>query len=89
MVGLNVPKFTAQLVGELRGNFASLSCNKYGSNVVEKCLNESQEDISSLIVMELVTTPNPSVLLTDPYANFVIQCALTISTVSCFYNSES
>ncbi|KVH99416.1 Armadillo-like helical, partial [Cynara cardunculus var. scolymus] len=70
VVGLNVPEFTAQLVRELRGNFASLSCNKYGSNVVEKCLNESREEISSLIVMELITSPNPSLLLTDPYANF-------------------
>ncbi|KAI3688940.1 hypothetical protein L2E82_46886 [Cichorium intybus] len=80
MLGLNVPEFTTQLVRELQGNFASLSCNKYASNVVEKCLNESGKDISSQIVMELITSPNPSMLLVDPYANFVIQSALTVST---------
>lgn len=80
MVGLNVPEFTIRLVRELRGNFASLSCNKYASNVVEKCLNESGNEISSQIVLELITSPNPSILLVDPYANFVIQSALTVST---------
>lgn len=82
MVGLNVLDFTTHLVRELQGNFASLSRNKYASNVVEKCLKASGKDISSVIVMELITSPNPSMLLVDPYANFVIQSALTVSTVS-------
>lgn len=89
MVGLNVPEFTVPLVRQLRGNFASLSCNKYASNVVEKCLNESGEEISRKIVLELIRSPNPSLLLTHPYANFVIQSALTVSTVSCFFSSQS
>ncbi|KAI3821149.1 hypothetical protein L1987_08706 [Smallanthus sonchifolius] len=80
MVGLKVAEFTAGLVRQLQGNFASLSCNKYASNVVEKCLNESGEEISRQIVMELITCSNPSLLLTDPYANFVIQSALTVSS---------
>ncbi|XP_042751555.1 pumilio homolog 12 [Lactuca sativa] len=80
MVGLNVLDFTTHLVRELQGNFASLSRNKYASNVVEKCLKASGKDISSVIVMELITSPNPSMLLVDPYANFVIQSALTVST---------
>lgn len=82
IVGLNIPKLTSLLVRQLQGNFASLSCNKYGSNVVEKCLNESGEDISTLIVLELITSPNSSLLLVDPYANFVIQSALKVSKVS-------
>ncbi|KAI3686774.1 hypothetical protein L1987_80461 [Smallanthus sonchifolius] len=80
MVGLKVAEFTAGLVRQLQGNFAPLSCNKYASNVVEKCLNESGEEISRQIVMELITCSNPSMLLTDPYANFVIQSALTVSS---------
>ncbi|KAI3773721.1 hypothetical protein L1987_48251 [Smallanthus sonchifolius] len=79
MVGLNVPDLTALLVRQLQGNFASLSCNKYGSNVVEKCLNESGEEISTRIVLELIRSPNSSLLLVDPYANFVIQSALKVS----------
>ncbi|KAI3737199.1 hypothetical protein L2E82_27194 [Cichorium intybus] len=79
MVGLNIPVFTTMLVRQLRGNFASLSCNKYGSNVVEKCLNESGEDVSTQIILELIRSPNSSLLLVDPYANFVIQSALKVS----------
>ncbi|XP_076909038.1 pumilio homolog 12-like, partial [Bidens hawaiensis] len=80
MLGLKAPEFTARLVRQLQGNFASLSCNKYASNVVEKCLNEAGEDLSAQIVMELITCSNPALLLIDPYANFVIQSALTVST---------
>ncbi|XP_076911393.1 uncharacterized protein LOC143569331 [Bidens hawaiensis] len=79
MVGLNIPELTALLVRQLQGNFATLSCNKYGSNVVEKCLTESGEGISTRIVLELVRSPNSSSLLVDPYANFVIQSALKVS----------
>lgn len=79
MVGLKIPVFTSLLVKQLQGNFASLSCNKYGSNVVEKCLNESEEDVSTHIILELIRSPNSSSLLVDPYANFVIQSALKVS----------
>ncbi|XP_071686865.1 pumilio homolog 12-like [Rutidosis leptorrhynchoides] len=79
MVGLNIPELTALLVRHLQGNVASLSCNKYGSNVVEKCLNESEEDVSTQIVLELVRSPNSAMLLVDPYANFVIQAALKVT----------
>ncbi|KAI3807140.1 hypothetical protein L1987_23064 [Smallanthus sonchifolius] len=81
IVGLNKPEpeLTALLVRQLKGNFASLSCNKYASNVVEKCLNETGEEISTSIIMELVTSPKSSLLLVDPYANFVIQSALRVS----------
>ncbi|XP_076908560.1 uncharacterized protein LOC143565485 [Bidens hawaiensis] len=79
MVGLNIAELTALLVRQLKGNFAYSACNKYASNVVEKCLNESGEEMSTRIVMELVGSPNSSMLLVDPYANFVIQSALTVS----------
>lgn len=81
MVGLNIPEFTALLVNQLQGNFAALACNKYASNVVEKCLTESGENISTLIILELIRSPNSSLLLVDPYANFVIQSALKVSKV--------
>ncbi|XP_076920085.1 pumilio homolog 12-like [Bidens hawaiensis] len=85
MVGLNIPELTALLVRQLQGNFATLSCNKYGSNVVEKCLNESGEGVSTRIVLELVRSPNSSSLLVDLYANFVIQSALKVSKVSKYF----
>ncbi|KAI3785436.1 hypothetical protein L1987_44554 [Smallanthus sonchifolius] len=79
MVGLQSPVLTEVLVRQLQGNFASLSQNKYASNVVEKCLIESEPDISTKIILELVESPNSSSLLVDPYGNFVIQSALKVS----------
>ncbi|XP_076934546.1 uncharacterized protein LOC143600877 [Bidens hawaiensis] len=79
MVGLNITELTALRVRQLKGNFAYLACNKYASNVVEKCLNKSGEEMSTRTVMELVGSPNSSMLLVDPYANFVIQSALRVS----------
>ncbi|KVH89212.1 Armadillo-like helical [Cynara cardunculus var. scolymus] len=79
MVGLKLPDLTQLLVRQLQGNFASLSRNKYASNVVEKCLIESGPEISTNIILELVGSPNPSLLLVDPYGNFVIQSALKVS----------
>lgn len=59
----------------------SLSCNKYGSNVVEKCLLDSGEEQSSQIIFELLTNRNISMLLLHPFGNYVIQTALSVSKV--------
>lgn len=82
MVGLQSPELTALLVHQLQGHFAHLAQNKYASNVVEKCLTESDLDISTKIILELVESPIAPSLLVDPYGNFVIQSALKVSRVS-------
>ncbi|KAM0001088.1 putative armadillo-like helical, pumilio domain-containing protein [Helianthus debilis subsp. tardiflorus] len=79
MVGLQSRELTEVLVSQLQGNFAYLSQNKYASNVVEKCLIESEPDIATKIILELVKSPNAPSLLVDPYGNFVIQSALKVS----------
>ncbi|KAI3767490.1 hypothetical protein L2E82_17637 [Cichorium intybus] len=79
MVGMKIPELTRLIVRQLKGHFASLSRNKYASNVVEKLLTESGSDVWEKIVFELVKTPNPSSILLDPYGNFVIQSALKSS----------
>lgn len=58
----------------------ALSCNKYASNVVEKLL-QSGEEVSIAIIMELLRSSNASMLLVDPFGNFVIQTALSVSKV--------
>ncbi|KAI3758833.1 hypothetical protein L6452_06405 [Arctium lappa] len=79
LLACTLADLTELLVRQLQGNFASLSRNKYASNVVEKCLIESGPEISTKIILELVGSPNPSLLLVDPYGNFVIQSALKVS----------
>jgi hypothetical protein len=68
---------------ELTGNYADLATQKFSSNVVEKCLklggaglNEAREEI----VKELMVSPNLGHLLQDPYANYVMQSALTVTS---------
>lgn len=72
---------TKYLLKRFQGGFVSLSCNKYASNVVEKLL-QSGEEISGAIIMELLRSSNASMLLVDPFGNFVIQTALSASRVS-------
>ncbi|XVE94987.1 hypothetical protein REPUB_Repub02eG0057800 [Reevesia pubescens] len=79
ILGLKEPQITEILLRHLEGNFASLSRNRYGSNVVEKCLVESGERQSTRIIMELLRSPIVSRLLVDPFGNYVIQSALSVS----------
>ncbi|CAN0905547.1 Putative pumilio homolog 8, chloroplastic [Linum grandiflorum] len=79
IVGLKVEKINAALLAQLQGDLVNLSCNKYGSNVVEKCLTETTEEQSTQVMMELLSSPKSSLMLVDPFGNFVIQTALLIS----------
>ncbi|KAG2299885.1 hypothetical protein Bca52824_036357 [Brassica carinata] len=61
---------------ELKGNYVRLATQKFSSHVVEKCLRHYPESRSQ-IVRELVSDPNFERLLQDPFANYVIQSALS------------
>ncbi|ESQ38706.1 hypothetical protein EUTSA_v10028569mg [Eutrema salsugineum] len=61
---------------ELRGNYVNLARQKCSSHVVEKCLVHYPESRSQ-IVRELISVPNFEELLLDPFANYVIQSALS------------
>lgn len=75
---------TESLVCQLHGSFIFLSFNKYGSNVVERCLRVAGENHSMRIIIELLNSPDAPRLLGDPYGNYVIQSALIVSKVSSF-----
>ncbi|XP_013659058.2 pumilio homolog 11 [Brassica napus] len=61
---------------ELKGNYVRLATQKFSSHVVEKCLIHYPVSRSQ-IVRELVSVPNFERLLQDPFANYVIQSALS------------
>ncbi|XP_028118446.1 putative pumilio homolog 8, chloroplastic [Camellia sinensis] len=79
MLGLRIPEVTAGILAQLVGSHVSLAMNKYGSNVVEKCLREAGEDQVSRIIREIVSSQNFLMVLQDPYGNYVAQSALAIS----------
>lgn len=82
LVGQNLPRVTDTLLDRLQGNFVTLSCNKYASNVVEKIIVESREDQSTRVITELLRSSCASMLLVDAFGNFVIQKALNVAKVS-------
>ncbi|KAJ6814751.1 putative pumilio-like protein 7, chloroplastic [Iris pallida] len=73
---LKNPTATANFVSQFQGNYVNLSMQKFSSNVVEKCLKVFGESHQATIVLELLSVPRLDQLLQDPYANYVIQCAL-------------
>uniref|UniRef100_A0A2N9J1H0 PUM-HD domain-containing protein n=1 Tax=Fagus sylvatica TaxID=28930 RepID=A0A2N9J1H0_FAGSY len=79
LLELKIPRFTENILRKFGGNYLILSLNKYGSNVVEKCLVESGEEHSATIIFELLSSPKCSMLLYDPYGNYVFQSALSVA----------
>jgi hypothetical protein len=70
----------AILLSQFKGNYVHLSMQKFGSHVVERCLGHFEESRSQ-IVLELLSVPRFEQLLQDPFANYVIQCALAVTKV--------
>ncbi|KAL7156902.1 hypothetical protein ABFS83_02G040200 [Erythranthe nasuta] len=77
---VDMPKVKAQILTQLSGNFVTLSMNKYGSNVVEKCLKGYNGNQLLSILNEIMNSSSFVQLLQDPYGNYVAQSALTCST---------
>ncbi|KAJ6709730.1 PUMILIO-like protein 15 [Salix koriyanagi] len=88
ILDLKMPQVTENLLAQFEGSYMALSCNKYGSNVVEKCLLTTSEDQSTQIILELLSNPGASMLLVDPFGNFVIQKALLVSQYKCIDNLD-
>ncbi|XP_031288245.1 putative pumilio homolog 7, chloroplastic [Pistacia vera] len=78
IIELRIPSVTANLIAQFKGHYVYLSKQKFSSHVVEKCLKHFGESRSQ-IVHELLSVPHFEQLLQDPYANYVIQSALTVT----------
>ncbi|CAL0305797.1 unnamed protein product [Lupinus luteus] len=76
LVSPKAPIVTECLVSRLQGKFISLSCNKYGSNVVEKFFEEAGDQHKICIILELLCDPDVARLLVDPFGNYVIRSAI-------------
>ncbi|CAN6873706.1 unnamed protein product [Brassica oleracea] len=66
------------VLAQLKGHYVELSMQKFSSHTVERCLRNCPESRPQ-IVRELVSVPYFDVLIQDPYANFVIQAALSVT----------
>ena len=81
VIGMKVPHVTSNIIVQLGGSYVTLSMNKYGSNVVEKCLEDAGEEHSARIITEILHDPDLLKVLQDPYGNYVVQSALNVSKV--------
>ncbi|RDX79068.1 Pumilio-like 12, partial [Mucuna pruriens] len=79
LLSLRIPGVAERLLRQLEGKFFYLACNKYGSNVVERFFQDSGEPYSTIIILELLYNFNVAMLLVDPYGNYVIKSALSVS----------
>lgn len=78
IIELKIPSVNANLLSQFKGHYVHLSTQKFSSHVVEKCLKHFGESRSQ-IVHELLSVPHFEQLLQDPFANYVIQCALSVT----------
>ena len=85
VLNLGLPWASALVMTRLGGSIAELSMQKFSSNVVEKCLKlgEAQpglEERLEAIVVELTHSPALERLLQDPFGNYVVQSALSVTS---------
>ena len=67
------------LIREFSGHIATLSTQKFSSNVIEKCLKVAALSVQVLLIDEIMQPATLSMLLQDPFGNYVIQTALNIA----------
>eukprot|EP00796_Vickermania_ingenoplastis_P004901 gene4901-3513_t len=77
--GREAGEYTNQIIRQMLHHVAELSCNKFSSNVIEKCLKTASADVRQLMVDELTEPQVLPKLLTDSFANYVIQTAISTS----------
>jgi hypothetical protein len=66
------------------GSVTQLSTQKFSSNVIEKCLEIADKDVQRQFLTEIANDSSVPVLLNDPYGNYVMQRALSISDDAMF-----
>ena len=76
ILDLNEPNFTTPLCLSFCGNIASLSKQKFSSNVIEKCLRSAQPEVKRQMIEEMLRPIEMDKLLKDSFANYVVQTAL-------------
>merc|ERR1712176_331311 len=89
VLDIKLTEASAEVMKRLAGHYAELSAQKFSSNVVEKCLKMTDVELKPCqdqIVQEIAEYPHILRLLQDPYANYVVQSALAVSSGTLYEN---
>lgn len=80
LIELQVPYVNERIAAKLTGHFVSLSMNVHSSNVVEKLMKYSDQNVAIQIIAEMIENPYRLLeVLQDQFGNFVGQTALRVS----------
>jgi len=75
-----IPDIATRFARNLRGRFIELAMQKFSSNVVEKIMNSGEKEALDIILDEIINCKDMPRLLQDPFANYVVQTALTTAS---------
>ncbi|KAI9784088.1 MAG: hypothetical protein M1816_001060 [Peltula sp. TS41687] len=76
ILDLSDTSLTESVMRRFLGNVATLSKQKFSSNVIEKCIRTAGPGLRHHIIEELSQPEELGKLVRDPYANYVIQTAM-------------
>jgi hypothetical protein len=79
IMDLPYPDIANQVAKRFMGHLTELSTQKFSSNVIEKCLKQGDPVCRAAMINEIMEGDNLVVLLQDPYGNYVVQTALSVS----------
>lgn len=80
IIDLNNTVFTNCMVSQFLGDLYTLSCHKFSSNVVEKCLRCASDNFKDMIVDRLLDSGWLADLVRNQYGNYVVQTAIEHAT---------
>lgn len=65
----------------IKGNVINLSCNKFASNVVEKCLSHLPVELQHELLLEMYDVPEERLLgmLQDSFGNYIVQTSIALA----------
>jgi hypothetical protein len=72
--------YTNRIIRQLLHNIAPLSCNKFSSNVIEKCFKTASPDVRQLLIDEVTDPHALPRLVTDSFGNYVVQTAIVTAS---------
>ena len=76
IIDLAEPSFTNPMCYSFQGSMATLSKQKFSSNVIEKCLRGAEPDVSRMMIQEMLESNELEKMLRDSFANYVVQTAM-------------
>lgn len=83
VLDLGQAEASQNIMDVLGGHYSDLAVQKFSSNVVEKCLKLGVlDDARENIIREIMHSPALPRLLQDPYGNYVVQSALSVTSGS-------